>query len=269
MNRRTRRLRALLLLGAALLSAGTGVVLFATDALRRRRPRHHRRALRPARPEPDPGRVVVVGIDDPTINTKGYTFPFRRKFHADAIRNLTKAGAKVIAYDVQFTQPSTRPADDERLIEAVRAADGRVVLATTAVDPGGKTQIFGGGDVLEYSRASPGVLLVREGRRRHPAPVALQRERPRRRSRSPPPRSSAAARSPPRRPTASGSTSRAGRRRSSTSASSTCSAATSTPRTCAARSSSSAPPRPRCRTSARRRRRTSGRWPGPRSTPTR
>ena len=155
MNRRTRRLRTLLLLGAAFLSAGTGVVLFATDALLRVDlgsidARFDRRG-----PNPTPDRVVVVGIDDPTINTKGYTFPFRRKFHADAIRNLTKAGAKVIAYDVQFTQPSARPADDERLIEAVRAADGRVVLATSAVDPGGKTQIFGGGDVLEYSRAVP------------------------------------------------------------------------------------------------------------------
>ena len=155
MNRRTRRVRTMLLLGAALLCAGTGVVLYATDALRRVDlgsidARFDRRG-----DNPTPDRVVVVGIDDPTINTKGYTFPFRRRHHAEVIRNLDRAGAKVIAYDVQFTQPSQRPADDNALIEAVRAAAPKVVLATTAVDPGGKTQIFGGGAGLKYSRATP------------------------------------------------------------------------------------------------------------------
>jgi adenylate cyclase len=154
-NRRTRRLRALLLLGAAVLCAGTGLTLMATDALRRVDlgsidARFDRRGANPT-----PDRVVVVGIDDPTINTPGYTFPFRRRYHAQAIRNLARAGAAVIAYDVQFTQEGPRPADDIALIEAVRAAAPRAVLATTAVDPGGKTQIFGGGEGLEYSRAIP------------------------------------------------------------------------------------------------------------------
>jgi adenylate cyclase len=155
MNRRTRRVRTYLLLGAALLCAGVGIVLYATDALRRVDlgsidARFDRRGQNPT-----PDRVVVVGIDDPTINTPGYTFPFRRRYHAQAIRNLLKAGAAVIAYDVQFTQQSPRPADDEALIFAVRSGRGKVVLATSAVDPGAKTQIFGGGDVLEFSRAVP------------------------------------------------------------------------------------------------------------------
>jgi adenylate cyclase len=154
-NRRTRRLRALLLAGVALLCASVGVALYATDALRRVDlgsidARFDRRGENPT-----PDRVVVVGIDDPTINARGFTFPFRRRYHAQAIRNLDRAGAKVIAYDVQFTQESDRPGDDIALIEAVRAASPKVVLATTAVDPGGKTQIFGGGRGLRYSRATP------------------------------------------------------------------------------------------------------------------
>jgi adenylate cyclase len=155
MNRRTRRVRTFLLLGAAIICAGFGITLYATDALRRVDlgsidARFDRRGANPT-----PDRVVVVGIDDPTINTRGYTFPFRRRHHSQVIRNLDRAGAAVIAYDVQFTAPSARPADDNALIEAVRAAAPKVVLATTAVDPGGKTQIFGGGEGLEYSRATP------------------------------------------------------------------------------------------------------------------
>ena len=154
MNRRTRRIRTLLLLGAALLCAGTGVTLYVTDALLRVDlgtidARFDRRGQ-----QPTPEQVVVVGIDDPSLNTTG-TFPFRRRYHARVIRNLARAGAAVIAYDVQFTQQGPRPADDVALIENTRAAAPRVVMATTAVEPGGKTLVFGGGDVLEYSRAIP------------------------------------------------------------------------------------------------------------------
>ena len=35
-------------------------------------------------------------------------WPFDRTRHAQVIRNLTKAGAKVIAYDVQFTERRRR-----------------------------------------------------------------------------------------------------------------------------------------------------------------
>jgi adenylate cyclase len=155
MNRRTRRLRAMLVLGAAILCAGVGVTLYATDALRRVDlgsidARFDRRGANPT-----PDRVVIVGIDDPTLNAAGLRFPFRRKYHAQVIRNLDKAGAAVIAYDVQFTGEGPRLNDDIALIEAVRSAAPKVVLATTAVEAGGQTQIFGGGRGLRYSRAIP------------------------------------------------------------------------------------------------------------------
>ena len=155
MNRRTRRLRSLLLVAAAVLCAGSALALMATHALRRLdlASVDMRFDVRGARPTPED--VVIVAIDDPTINAPNHTFPFRRKFHAQVIRELTKAGAAVIAYDVQFTQPSPRFRDDNALIEAVRAGAPRVVLATTAVEPGGKTQIFGGAEGLKYSRAVP------------------------------------------------------------------------------------------------------------------
>jgi adenylate cyclase len=155
MNRRTRRLRAMLLLGAALVCAGAGFALMATDALRRLdlASVDMRFDVRGARPAPDD--VVIVGIDDTTLNAEDHTFPYSRKFHAKVIRNLAKADAKVIAYDVQFTQASANPEADNALIMAVRGAAPRVVLATTAVGPGGVTQIFGGGRGLRFSRATP------------------------------------------------------------------------------------------------------------------
>jgi adenylate cyclase len=155
MNRRARRVRTWLLLGVVVLCAGGGLVLQETDALRRLdlQSVDARFDVRGDRATPE--QVVIVGIDDPTLNAPDHIFPYSRRFHAQVIRRLARAGAKVIAYDVQFTQESPNPNADIALIEAVRAAAPRVVLATTAVGAGGVTQIFGGGRGLRYSRAKP------------------------------------------------------------------------------------------------------------------
>ncbi len=154
-NRRTRRLRTVLLLGAAFFCTLGGLGLMAVDALRRLDLNSVDMRFDVRGAEPTPKDVVVVGIDDPTINAKGYTFPFPRTHHAKVIRQLHKAGAAVIAMDVQFTQPSGNDAADNALITAVRSAAPTVVLATTAVDPGAKTEIFGGAAGLKFSRGIP------------------------------------------------------------------------------------------------------------------
>jgi adenylate cyclase len=157
MNRRSRRIRRLLLLAAAAACVALGLGLMAVDGLRRLdlASVDMRFDVRGAQPTPDD--VVIVGVDDPTINVNrgGYRWPFNRKHHARVIRQLTKAGAAVIAYDVQFTTPTSAAADNA-LIYAVRGGKHRVVLAATAVDKGGKTEIFGGGEGLRFSRAVPG-----------------------------------------------------------------------------------------------------------------
>jgi adenylate cyclase len=104
------------------------------------------------KPPPD---IVFVKIDDDTFNRiKGIHWPFPRRYHAAVIRHLAEAGAKVIAYDVQFTEPGPSQRQDDMLIDAVRDA-GNVVLATTEIDSKGRTRIFGGGEGLKYSRAIP------------------------------------------------------------------------------------------------------------------
>jgi adenylate cyclase len=59
------------------------------------------------------------------------TWPPSRRFHADVIRNLKKAGATLIVYDVLFSGAST-PEDDIALDKAIKEA-GNVVL-TSRVD---------------------------------------------------------------------------------------------------------------------------------------
>ena len=99
------------------------------------------------RGESEPPRdFVVVAIDDRSFDELRESWPFPRKLHARLIDILTQAGAAVIAYDVQFTEP-TEPEQDEALARAItRAPD--VVLATTEVDPKGGTNVLGGEEVL-------------------------------------------------------------------------------------------------------------------------
>jgi adenylate cyclase len=154
-NRRARRLRALLLLIAAVVVVGIAFGLSAGEALTRLEYTSVNERFQTRGQQTPPSNVVVVAIDDKTFEEMDVRWPFRRKYHAQVIRNLTRAGAKVIAYDVQFTEPDAdHPKDDDELIEAVRAQPV-TVMATTEVDASGKTRIFGGALGLRYSRAIP------------------------------------------------------------------------------------------------------------------
>ena len=112
--------------------------------------------------------VVVVAIDDVTFNRLGVRWPFARSLHARAIRQLRRAGARVIAYDVQFTEP-TSPTEDNALISAVTEA-GNVILATTETGPSGAANVLGGDDVVRSANAhAANALFVpdRDGVIRH------------------------------------------------------------------------------------------------------
>ena len=99
-----------------------------------------------------PDEVVVVAIDDVTFNELQQRWPFPRSFHARAVDRLREAGAKVIAYDVQFTEPSEDEDEDNALIEAVGRAKN-VLLGTEEVKDDGSTNVLGGEEVLEEYHA--------------------------------------------------------------------------------------------------------------------
>jgi adenylate cyclase len=102
--------------------------------------------------------LVVVGVDQYTFQHSNLRWPFPRRYDADVINVLRRDGAKVIVFDVQFTEPSD-PSDDDALINAVGNARN-VVLATDAANPkNGQTKIFGGGSILEQIHASAGDSL--------------------------------------------------------------------------------------------------------------
>src|SRR5688500_5332795 len=129
-RRSTRRLRRTMFLAVALALSGFVVGAWAADVFvdSERDSVDARFSVR-GDLEP-PADVALVAIDDESFQELGEQWPFPRSLHAEAIDVLRRAGARVIAYDVQFTEPSN-PSDDEALAAAVERARGKVVLATT------------------------------------------------------------------------------------------------------------------------------------------
>lgn len=155
MTVRRQRLRTTTFLLIALFAASTGIILYAVDAFTRVEfdlidERFDRRGEQQPPPE-----VAVVGIDGDTFSDLDEQWPFPRTLHAKVIDRLTADGAKVIAYDVQFTEPSDDPAADSALIQAV-SDSGRVALVTDETSDTGGTNVFGGDDVVRDARARVG-----------------------------------------------------------------------------------------------------------------
>ncbi|UCD21546.1 MAG: adenylate/guanylate cyclase domain-containing protein [Chloroflexota bacterium] len=77
----------------------------------------------PQLPSPN---IVIAGIDDNTLDTYGRWADWPRSLHAQAIDNLSQAGAQVIGFDVIFADSSS---DDESLATTMTEADNVVLAA--------------------------------------------------------------------------------------------------------------------------------------------
>jgi len=149
------RLRVALFLAVGTAMTGLGLVAYGTNVFRDLdlQSVDARFSIRGNKGAPKD--IVVVKVDDKTFSDLQKRWEDFRPEHADLIDRLKKDGAKVIVYDVQFTEPAAKEADDNKLITAVGNA-GNVVLATTEVDKNGQTNVFGGNSTLKAIGARVG-----------------------------------------------------------------------------------------------------------------
>ena len=161
--RKLRRRRELAILLVVTASAAIALVSYATHLTRSLELQtvDARFGIRGAEEQPDD--IAIVAVDDRTFSELGRQWPFPRSLHARVIDRLREAGAKTIAVDIQFTEP-TVPRQDEALIEAVARAGG-VVLSATEVNAHGETRVLGGAEVLHEvgARAANTVVIPEPG----------------------------------------------------------------------------------------------------------
>jgi adenylate cyclase len=106
-----------------------------------------------------PSDVAVVAVDSKSFQQINQTWPFPRRYEAKVIQRLAAAGARVIAMDIQFTEP-TDPRDDQAIGNAIFNARN-VVLTTDAVNSKGQSNIFGGDQVVRELHATWGISSVK------------------------------------------------------------------------------------------------------------
>ncbi|MEA2271341.1 MAG: adenylate cyclase [Solirubrobacteraceae bacterium] len=152
-------MRALLLAAICVVVGGVAVTAFATNVLRATELQSVDARFEIRGRHAQPRDVVVVAIDTRTFEQLRKQWPFPRSVHAQAIDRLRRAGARVIAYDVQFSEPSQDPAEDNRLVDAVSHTHN-VVLSTTEADSQGEPNVFGGGGILREIGARAGNTVL-------------------------------------------------------------------------------------------------------------
>ena len=132
----------------AIVAAGIGVAAYATNLLRRSELQtiDARFSIRGTRkPSSD---IVFVAIslaaeqelEEHQMESRS---PLPRKYDAEVVDRLRRAGARAIAMDMEFTHETT-PEQDDALIEAIGRAHGKVIVGTSKVTGDGGTAIFGG-----------------------------------------------------------------------------------------------------------------------------
>jgi len=77
-------------------------------------------------PQPRPNDVVIISIDDDSIQALG-RWPWPRSLHATLIDKLNTAPPKSILLDLLLSEPSEDPVQDDVLARAI-AQSGHVVL---------------------------------------------------------------------------------------------------------------------------------------------
>jgi adenylate cyclase len=111
-------------------------------------------------PLPSPDDLIIVAVDDHSFAELGRQWPWPRSFHARLVKRLARAGARAIAFDIIFDQPSI-PAEDVPLRQALSQA-GNVILAADlrVIETLTVRQTLRVNPLPELEKASAGVGLV-------------------------------------------------------------------------------------------------------------
>ena len=154
-----RRRRALLLVAVGVVAAGMSIAAFATHLLQGPELQVIDSHFSVRGKQKPPSDVAVVAVDAPSLQQINQTWPFPRRYEAKVIDRLHADGARVIAVDLQFTQPQDQN-DDQALAQSIFNA-GSVVLTTDSVNSKGQSGILGGDQVLREIHATWGISSVK------------------------------------------------------------------------------------------------------------
>jgi adenylate cyclase len=149
-----KRLRTLLLGLVAVIAVAIGVLTWGADMFKSVELSTVDSRFRVRGTEKPPSDLVVVGVDAETLQALNLQWPYPRRLHGQVIDRLRKDGAKVIAFDVVFAEPSKEPLKpcpffgaqfqpDDCALATAAAKARNVIFSATEVRKGGEVKLFG------------------------------------------------------------------------------------------------------------------------------
>jgi adenylate cyclase len=152
-----RRLRVILFLAVGTLMTGIVVAAYLTNFSRDLEYKSVDARFKIRGDKTPPKNIVLVDVDAKTFDDLNAQWPFRRAWHGQVARRVTKGGAKLVVFDVQFTEPSRYgDPDDISFVYACRATRNCIFSDT---EPGehGESRVFGGNPApRRFARAQVG-----------------------------------------------------------------------------------------------------------------
>jgi adenylate cyclase len=77
--------------------------------------------------------IVIVALDEQTLASIPQKLPYPREYYARLIDNLTAAGARLIVFDLAFTEPSLSNPGEDLVLARAALRSGRVIFAGQVV----------------------------------------------------------------------------------------------------------------------------------------
>ncbi len=89
--------------------------------------------------QPPSSPIIIVSIDEDSIDEMGLAWPWPRALHAKFLDRIREAAPIAVGLDIVFNEPSTFGAKDDRALAEALAQSGNVVLASAI------TEVIGAG----------------------------------------------------------------------------------------------------------------------------
>lgn len=101
--------------------------------------------------------IVIVSLDDQTFSSISAKWPYPRSYFTKIIRNLNEAGARLIVFDLEFTEPYTQDLSQDSVLARAARRAGNVIFAGKVVTE------FGANNTINQYVIKPMPELVRSG----------------------------------------------------------------------------------------------------------
>ncbi len=86
--------------------------------------------------------IAIVAIDEKSLASLPRKLPYPRDYYARVIDNLTAAGARLIVFDIAFTEPAVADPNEDFVFARAAQRSGRVIFAGKVVNDVAKNDIL-------------------------------------------------------------------------------------------------------------------------------